>query len=175
MFDTVNVQSSNITLAFPYHGHGVELLERRHALEKEDNDSTSFDSLNSSGKQVGCKSFEILENTHAVGVSENLLGLLVVGVTDVGDRDEQLEGILLVDLANATLDITLDLGLALLAVRAEAEILLVAPEDGGAGCDLGLRKEPVQVHDLVLALVAHQDEETSVLGLHIVLDEGVDA
>lgn len=159
----------------PYHGHGVELLERRHALEQEDNDSTALNGLNSSGEQVGRKCFEILEDAHAVSVSENLLGLLVVSVTDVGDRDEQLKGILLVDFADATLDIALDLGLALLAVGAEAEILLVAPEDGGAGCDLSLGEEPVQVHDLVLALVAHQDEETSVLGLHIVLDEGVDA
>lgn len=158
-----------------YHSHGVQLLERGHALQQQDNDSTTLNGLNSPGEQVGRQGLEILKDTHAVGVSENLLCLLVVGVPNVGDGNKELEGILLVDLTDATFDIPLDLGFALLAMTAEAELLLVAPEDRGAGGDLCLRQEPVQVHDLVFSLVADQDEEGAVLALDTILDERVDS
>ncbi len=63
------------------------------------------------------------------------MGLVVVAVADVGGGDEELEGVVLLHVQFAHLDLVLDGLHALLAVRGEAELLLVAPEDGGPGLD----------------------------------------
>lgn len=89
-------------------------------------------------------------------------------ISDVGNGDEELEGVLLVGLTDTALNIALDLGLTLLAVagvscsrstdslRSESQLLLVAPENIWSGGHTGLRQQEVQVDDLgILDLHQH--------------------
>jgi hypothetical protein len=54
-----------------------------------------------------------LQDTHAIGVSENLLRLLVIAVSDVAQTEEKFEWILRVDLSYAPFDFFLDFGFPL--------------------------------------------------------------
>lgn len=102
------------------HRQGVELLQTAHTLEQHDDKTSSFDGFDGTGEKVGSDGFEVLQNAHAVGVSENLLRLLVVNIADVLGRDEELEGVLVVDITDSTLDLLLDFLFSLLAVTGEA-------------------------------------------------------
>lgn len=99
-----------------YHSHGVQLLKRAHTLEKKNHHTTTFDCFNGTCQCVGSDGFKILQDTHAISVTKDLVCLLVVGVADISDRNEQLERILSVGLANTLLDLSLDLGFTLLAM-----------------------------------------------------------
>jgi hypothetical protein len=59
-----------------------------------------------------------LQHQHAERLTKDLGRVFVVGITNVGDRDEQLKGVLIVGLSDASLDVALDLGFSLLAVPA---------------------------------------------------------
>ena len=72
--------------------------------------------LNRAREQVRCQCLEVLEDAYAVCVTENLLRLLVVNISNVLCRDEKFERIFGIDVANAALDLALDLLLALLPV-----------------------------------------------------------
>lgn len=99
-----------------YHSHGVQLLKRAHTLEKKNHHTTTFDCFNGTCQCVGGDGFKILQDTHAISVTKDLVCLLVVGVANISDRNEQLERILSVGLANTLLDLSLDLGFTLLAM-----------------------------------------------------------
>lgn len=99
-----------------YHRHVVELLQAAHRPEEKHDDSASLDRLDRPREQVGRDGLKVLQDEHSKRLSEHLVRVLVVCVPDVGDRDKELKGRLLVDLSDATLDIPLDLCLALLAV-----------------------------------------------------------
>lgn len=90
------------------HGHGVELLERRHGLEQQHDDAATLNGFDGSSQQVGRQGFKILQNAHAKGVTQHGMRLFVVAITDVGRRDEQLKWIIGIGLANAALNVTLD-------------------------------------------------------------------
>jgi hypothetical protein len=49
-------------------------------------------------------------------LTKNLGRILVVGVSNIRDGDKQLERVLLIGFSDTTLDISLDLGFALLSV-----------------------------------------------------------
>lgn len=99
-----------------HHGQSVELLQARHCLQEQDNDSTTLHRLNRPREQVWRDRLVILQNEHTECLTENLSGILVVCVSDVGDGDEELERILIIRFPDSTLYITLDLGFSLLAV-----------------------------------------------------------
>mmetsp|Transcript_39642 Transcript_39642/g.66126 ORF Transcript_39642/g.66126 Transcript_39642/m.66126 type:complete len:398 (-) Transcript_39642:383-1576(-) len=80
------------------HGHGVELFQTGHGLEEEHHQSSSLHGLDGAGQEVGGDGLKVLEDEHAKGVSEDLVGLCVVGVPDVRGVDKQVEWVLLVDL-----------------------------------------------------------------------------
>lgn len=58
------------------HGHRVQLTQAGHALEQQQNASSSLYRLNCARQHVGRDGLEILKNTHAKRVSENLVRLL---------------------------------------------------------------------------------------------------
>lgn len=98
------------------HRHCVKLLQTRHSLEQQDDQSTAFNGLDCSCEEIGREGFEVLEDTHSVCVAENLFGLFVVAVADVGEGDEEFERIFGIRLPDSSLDLLLDLCLALLAM-----------------------------------------------------------
>ena len=59
-----------------------------------------------------------LQDAHAVGVPQDLVRLVVVAVADVGGGDEQLEGVVLLQVQGARLNLLLQLPHAFLAVTA---------------------------------------------------------
>jgi hypothetical protein len=130
------------------HGHCVQLLQAAHTLQQQNHQSASLDCLNRAREQVWCQGLEVLEDAHAVCVTENLLRLLVVNISDVLCRDEKFERVFGIDVANAALDFALDLLLALLPVTGEAKQLVL-----------------VQVDDDILLAVTNDDEEASFLFL----------
>ncbi|CRK36922.1 hypothetical protein BN1708_007250 [Verticillium longisporum] len=179
------------------HGQVVELLQAVHTLEQQDDEAATLNRLHGLGENVGRQCLEVLEDTHAKGVSENLLSLLVVDVADVVQGDEGFEGVHVVGLTDAALHLFLDLVLSLLSVtalrpvstwspmglgcsgtgvpREVEELALVGPENRFVLLELHLRHDVVQVHDDVLAAVADHDEEASLLLLQAIADERGDA
>jgi hypothetical protein len=100
------------------HRQVVQLSQTVHALEQHDNQTSALDRLYRSREDVGRDGFEVLQDAYAKGVSQNLLRLFVVGVSDVVEGDEELERILGVCFSDASLDFLFDFLLALLAVTA---------------------------------------------------------
>ena len=52
-----------------------------------------------------------------------------------------------------------------------SHLFLVAPQDRGPRLDLSLGEHEVEVHDLILAMVAHQHHQATLPQLDAVLDE----
>jgi hypothetical protein len=148
------------------HGHCVQLLQAAHALQQQNHQSSSLDCLNRAREQVRCQGLEVLEDAYAVCVTENLLRLLIVNISNVLRRDEKFERIFGIDVANAALDLALDLLLALLSVTREAkQLVLVCPQDRFVQLDVDVQQDVVQVDDDVLLAVTNDDEEASFLFL----------
>lgn len=103
------------------------------------------------------------------------MALGVVGVPNVGGGDEELEGVVLVGIVEAALHLLLDLPHALLAVAAEAQLLLVAPQHRGTRLHGGLGQHVVKIDHLILTPIAHDDEHRAEFLLNSVLYEGPDA
>lgn len=59
-----------------------------------------------------------LENTHAVGVTEDLVRLIVVAVADVCSSDEELEWIIIANVHHSSFDLLLELLHTLLSMTA---------------------------------------------------------
>mmetsp|Transcript_8347 Transcript_8347/g.23505 ORF Transcript_8347/g.23505 Transcript_8347/m.23505 type:complete len:243 (-) Transcript_8347:8-736(-) len=156
------------------HGEVVELLQRRHALQEQNYDAAPLDRLHGAAEQVRRERLEVREDAHAEGFTEHLLRVFVVAVPDVGGRDEEVEGVVDVRVVQAPLDLLLDVLRALLPVAAEAELLLVAPEHRGLLRGY-FRDHVVEVHNLVAAVVADDDEEAACLGVYAILHQGPDA
>jgi len=76
------------------HGDGVELLEAGHGPHEEDHYPSPLDRLDGPAEQVGSNRLEILQNEHLVGIPQDLVGLLVVGIPDLVAADEQIERII---------------------------------------------------------------------------------
>ncbi|EJK48350.1 hypothetical protein THAOC_32864 [Thalassiosira oceanica] len=118
------------------------------------------------------------------------VGVPVVAPRDVRVGQEELEAVRLARRRGAAaahapgeppLLVALDLLHPLLPVGAEPELLPVAPEDAVRARDplrLGLVAGPdedlVQVRDLVLPVVAHEEEERALVGPEGVPEEGAD-
>ena len=60
------------------HGHCVELLERAHGPEQQDDYSSSLDGLDRAGEQVRRERLKVLEDEHSKCLTENLGRVLVV-------------------------------------------------------------------------------------------------
>lgn len=109
---------------------------------------------------------------HAECVTQNLVGLFVVDIANVVERDEELEGVLGVGLAGATPDLLLDLVLALLPVTGEAEeLVLVCPENRLVLPHVHAGQDVVQMDNGILGMVADHDEEAALLLLDAIADE----
>ena len=76
-----------------------------------------------------------------------------MAVADVGRGDEERERVLGLWVEQASRGLLLELPRALLAVAAEGEFLLVAPQDRGPGSDECFREEVVEVDDLMFFFV----------------------
>ena len=98
------------------HRHRIQLLETRHGLEQQHDDSATLDRLDRPGEQVGRDGFVILQDEHTECLTEDLGAVFVVCISNIGDGDKELKGVLLVGFADTAFDIPLDLGLSFLAM-----------------------------------------------------------
>lgn len=139
------------------HCNSVQLFETRHGLEQEDDQPSTLNGLNSSAEEIGRECFEILENEHLEGITQDLVGLLVVGVSDFIGADEEFEGVVDALIIEPLHLHVLDLLHALLLVAAKLEIALVAPEHLGLGpVGAQLAQHVVEVEYLVPRPVPHK-------------------
>lgn len=76
------------------HGNGMQLLEAGHGPHQEDDQPSSFYGFDSPAEQVRRERLKILQDEHLVGITQNLVRLLVVGIPDFIRADEQLKGII---------------------------------------------------------------------------------
>jgi len=68
---------------------------------------------------------------HAVCVAQNFVGLLVVDIANVVERNEELKWVFRVDFSNSTLNLLLDFVLPLLPVTSKPKKLaLICPQNG---------------------------------------------
>ena len=143
------------------HCHAVELLQGRHCLEKKNHTTTTFDSLNGAGKQVGSHGLKILKNKHSIRVPQNGVSFIVVTVTYLRRCDKELKRVILnsFDVDLASLRLFFEFLHALLFVRTEAELFFVTPQDGWTGFDSGFGHDVVQIDNLLPAFVADDDEK----------------
>lgn len=63
-----------------------------------------------------------LQNTHAIGVSQDLVRFIVVTVSDVGCSNEKLKRIILVQVQRACFDLLLQLSHPLLSITRKQQI-----------------------------------------------------
>lgn len=88
------------------------------------------------------------------------------------ERDEEFEGILGVGLADASLDLLLDLVLALFPVAGEAEeLVLVRPQDRLVLPHVHAGHDVVEVDNGILGAVADHNEEAALLLLEAIADK----
>lgn len=116
-----------------------------------------------------------LQDTHAERVSQDLVGLVVVAVADVGSCDEELKRVVLVQVQRPRFDLLLQLLHAFLAIAArasgdtsrllrsaldeahwsrrsslpaESQVLLVAPEDRRSSSDCSFGQHVMKNNNL---------------------------
>ncbi len=109
------------------HRKPVQLAQRIHGTKQNNYDATPFDGFDGPREKVGGQGFKILQHAHAVRLAQNLMRLAVVAPTNVGTRNEKVEGVVLVRIVQPALNLLLDLLHALLAMRGKPQLLLVAP------------------------------------------------
>ena len=175
-----------------HHHHRVELLQTRHVLQENRDDAAALHRLDRAAQQVRRDRFEVLEHQHSVGLTENVLGVLVVAPADLRARHEQVERVLAVLIVQAATDQLLDLSHTLLLVsmrerygrdaRAEPQVLLVAPQHGRTSSDAALGKHVVEVRNLlpdtrprtdylILSIVSDDNHQRALIQLHSILNE----
>lgn len=66
------------------HGEGVQLAQRRHRMEQQDDDPAALDRFDRSAQKIRRQCLEILEHAHPIRVTKHLVRLLVVAPADVG-------------------------------------------------------------------------------------------
>ena len=146
------------------HGQRVTLLQALHTLEQQNYQATALDCLDGPGQKVGSDCLEVLQDAHAVRVAQDAVRVLVVGIGDRVEREEDLEGIFEIRLSNSPFDLLPYLGLALLPVAREAqEVLLVGPQQLLVVLDVNARHDVVKVDDDIFGAVADDDDEAPLL------------
>lgn len=65
------------------HTQAVKLLQTCHCVEKHDNKTTTLDSLDSTTKHIGSYALEVLKDAHAECLTQDLVRVLVIAVSDV--------------------------------------------------------------------------------------------
>ena len=141
------------------HRHRVQLLQALDRPQEQDDGAAALHRLHRAREEVGCERLKVLEHAHAERAPEHALRVLVVAPGDVRARDEELEGIVRGRVVKPAGGELLELTHALLAVRREPELLLVAPQHRGPRADAQLGEQVVEVRHLVLAVVSHDDQQ----------------
>lgn len=65
------------------HANRVKLLQAGHGIEHHDAKSAPLHSLNRPAEDIRGDALKVLEHAHAKGLTQNFVGVLVVGVPDV--------------------------------------------------------------------------------------------
>jgi hypothetical protein len=115
------------------HRHGIQLPQGSHGFEQQDDKAASFHGFDRTSEKVWSDRLEVLQDTHSIGVTENLMALLVipiqksaaakgtcsricVRVSDIRHGNENFERVLFVWFAYASLDLALNFCFSLLTV-----------------------------------------------------------
>lgn len=101
-----------------YHNHGVELLQTRHRFEKNGDDAATFHCFDRSTEKIRCERFEVLQNQHAVGLTQDVLGLFVVAPTNLSAGYKEIERVFTVLVVHTSTDELFDFSHSFLFVSA---------------------------------------------------------
>lgn len=156
------------------HGQRVELFETGQCSHEEEDNASALDCFDGSAQQVGSQGLEILKDEHLEGVTQDLMGLLIVAVPDFSGADEEIEGVIDTLIIEALHLHVLDLFDTFLLMTGELEVVLVAPKDLGflpVGGQFG--ENIVEVDNLVACPISHDHEHGPLVGFVSVLDQGL--
>ena len=152
------------------HANRVQLLQASQRVEEHDNHPAALNSFHGTAEHIGRNGLKVLQNAHAESLAQDLVCVLVVGVSDVFRRHEKFN---LIDFLLVKLPFLLQLLYlfhALLARACDFQLGLVAPEHTGLSLDSRFVQQHVQVHDLVKTSVADDQEKGPVVGPDAVLN-----
>jgi hypothetical protein len=110
---------------------------------------------------------EVLKNQKVKSLTQNILGLFVVTVSDLSLGQEVFERILGLLLVQTLLDELIDLLSSFLLMRREPELLLETPKESRLNLVFIFNVLPKtdQIDHLVFGPVSHKDKNPSMLGL----------
>lgn len=60
------------------HRHGIQLPQGGHSLEQQNNKASTFYSFDRASEEVGSYRLEVLQNTHSIRITENLMALFII-------------------------------------------------------------------------------------------------
>ena len=109
------------------HTESVQLFETFHGVYEEDDCPTSLDGLDGSGQQIGGHGLKVLEDTHAIGVAKNFVGLMIVTVSYVCGGYKHFKWVLLIYLHLSSFNFFVQLFHFLFSVAGESKLFLVTP------------------------------------------------
>ena len=118
------------------HCRCTELLERIQCGHKYNHYSTTFNSLNRPGKNIWLHRLQILQDYYSIGLYKNFVASMIVAPTNIRWFCKHIEAIVNANILSSSLAL-FELPPSLVAMWAEAQLLLVAPEYGRSGIDLG--------------------------------------
>ena len=99
-----------------YHHHGIELFQTSHILEKNSDDTPSFNSFNCTTQKICCYRFKILKNQHSIRLTQNVFGVLIIAPTDFCTRYKQIKWIFAILIVQTTTNQLLNLSPSCLLV-----------------------------------------------------------
>lgn len=101
--------------------------------------------------------------------------VLVERVLYVGAGNEQLEWVIHIRIVQPLGLHALHLLHALLLMRAEPQLLLVAPQDGRLDTQVLLGQDVVKVDNLVASPISDDDEDAALVAVEAIVEAGLDA
>mmetsp|Transcript_24755 Transcript_24755/g.56954 ORF Transcript_24755/g.56954 Transcript_24755/m.56954 type:complete len:349 (+) Transcript_24755:5170-6216(+) len=160
------------------HGHRVQLPQTAHAPKQEDDETPASHRLDRPRQQVRRQGLEVLEDADAVRVSQKTMRVAVIAPCYGRGRDEKLKriGVRILRRQEAPGRVAFQLLHALPLVTAETQLLLVAPQHARASAyGTAAAQDGMEVHHLIFAVIADQDEEAARAVVHAAFDQGTDA
>lgn len=155
------------------HCDGVELFQTLKMTDEEYDQTSSFNCLDRSTKDVWSQSFEILEDQHLVSASKHFMGLIIVSIPDLSGRDEKIKRIIYVLIIKSLHLFVLCLFHSFFLVARKLQFFVITPEDIWPVVHGLASEDIVEVNNLIASTVSYQEKDCAVMLFNIIFDEGL--
>ena len=111
------------------HAESVELFQALHTVDQQHYGSSPLHCLHSPRQQVWSHGLKVLEYTHAISITKDLVGFFVVTVANICGGYEHLKRVLLVNVHLSCFNFLVQLFHFLLSVTRKPQLFLVTPKN----------------------------------------------